>query len=864
MEVTRCRFGSTSRQAAPPGCQDFIPQKEWTPIFHAVFYDREAALQHFLQAGVSPDITESSGVPLLCIAAACGHFEIAEMLLKAGADIDSVSKDKGEAAIHVAIRTGRHEITDLLLVHRANLESKTFHNGQTALHYAAAGPNSLAMVTKLLKFGAKYDVKDMQGQTPAVVAMQAHNIQAAVAIVNMARGKRKQLVKEKDMLMQHVCKAKDRTSVSNDLIANAFTATCDPDSTVLIEAIKKNDSVLVQMFLEEGFDAQQATATGLLPLIVAVKFADLRIVKLLIHYGANVTARGPGNLDILQILFKTLATRDEDSVVAIVEYLLAKGADGMALYPDGKTLLHRSVNVRADYAKVVKLLIKSGLRMDVQDKDGNTALHLAASNGLVRTTNVLLDYHVDTTMIDLHGRTALLCAIKNHQWLIVPLLAVSPTLTSWDLEGSTALHNIARSTPTENDSWEDIATAAKAFCVRGICRSMRDRAGATPLIQAIKSLPEDGLPVVEMLLTAGEMKWNCVGHEDHKGHNALYYAATSGKVVFVEALLEHGAPFVLEEWTSERLEDLPATSRDRILDILTTTNCSQKAQMNGPQHDNDNSWTRIEIVRSEPRSSSALSGYHADCEMERKTKGNRSTTKKPSAMRHLQLPIQQRRAAAGSKIFPTRTTSIQQHSRVPIVQVRTAVNPSYARKSSSSSLNQSVLSNSKTVHFTQHVEMTGPTPSAQKSRNAMDTSPSRTASRGVLKKPVKETSRPSQPPEVPAETTSMATPMTSVNQQEAARPLDAEQSTFTIPEITTKTTKPTPTSLSTAPTATRGAQPTRIDSGVSLPSKDCAADVLSVLERPQPIVNSTAPSTKRQSGDELKSWLAISNMLDRL
>src|SRR5690242_18756755 len=603
LEVTRYRIGSTSRQAVPIGCEDFVPQKEWTPIFHAVYHDREAALQHFLQTGVLPDIMEGSGVPLLCVAAACGHFEIADILLKAGANANMVSKDKGEAAIHVAIRTGRHDIVDLLLMHRVNLEIRTSHAGQTALHYAAAGPYSLAMVSKLLKFGAGYDVKDMQGRTPAVVALQAHNLPAAVAIINMARGNRKQLVKEKDMLMQHIERSKDRMSVPNDLIASVFAATCDPDSTVLIEAIKKNDNLLVQMLLGEGTNPHQATALGLLPLIVAVKFADLRIIKLLIQHGADVSARGPGNLNVLQIVFKTFTTREEASIVNIVEYLLAKGVDGTALYPDGKTLLHRAVGAKSDHAKVVMLLIKNGIGIDTPDKDGNTALHLAASNGLIHTIKVLLEYHADTTAVDSQNRTALLRAITGQQWLVVSLLAIPPAITWWDTEGSTALHHIAKSTPTDGNSWLEIATTLTSFCERGVCRSMRDRSGATPLIQAIKSLPEDGLPLVETLLIEGNRKWNCIGHEDHKGHDALYYAATLGKTVFVQALLEQGAPFILEDWTEGyRQAKLLAPSKHQILDLLVESDRTRSAKAN-ENHNDDAMGIRIEIIRSDLRTS---------------------------------------------------------------------------------------------------------------------------------------------------------------------------------------------------------------------------------------------------------------------
>ncbi|KAJ4375596.1 hypothetical protein N0V86_007129 [Didymella sp. IMI 355093] len=461
----------------------------------------------------------------------------------------------------------------------------------------------------LLKSGAHYDAKDKQGRTPATLALQANNLHAAVAIINMARGKPKHLAKEKDMLLQHVEKTKDRSSMTNDLIADVFAATCDPDSTVLVEAIKKNDARLVEMFLDKGADPHRSTAEGLLPIFAAVAFADLRIIKMLVKHGADVTVRGSGNLDTLQVFFNDLSARDENSIVDIVDYLLAKGADSLTLYPDSKTLLHRTVSGSADLSKVVKLLLKNGTEVDAQDGDGNTALHLAAHNGMKDSARVLLDVRADTTIVDSAKRTPILRAVLKQQWSVVRVLACFPAMTSWDAEGSTALHHIARTIPKDDSSWEEVAATAKSFCERGVCRSMRDRSGATPLIQAVRSLPEEGLPVLQALLAQGDKKWNCIGHEDHRKRDALYYAATLGKPAFVEVLLEHDAPLDLEGWSdSKRHFKLPAASKHRILELLVDSDRSRTALKLQEEHSSTRE-TRIEIFKVEPRTVPALSRY---------------------------------------------------------------------------------------------------------------------------------------------------------------------------------------------------------------------------------------------------------------
>lgn len=907
LEVTRCRFGTASRQAAPLGYEDYVPQKDWTPIYHAVYHDREAALRRFLQDGVSPDVTEGAGIPLLCIAAACGHYEVAKILLDAGTQVNAVSKDKGETAMHVAVKGNRYDIIDLLLVHRIDLEIRTIHTGESALHYAAAKPNSLALVMKLLKFGARHDVETSEGRTPAAIALQAHNLHAAVAIINMARGKPKQLAKEKDMLLKHVEKTQDRSSMTNDLIADVFAATCDPDSTVLIEAIKKNDARLVEMFLEKGADPHRATANGLSPMIVAVEFADLPIIKLLVQHSADVTVTGPRGLTVLQMLLAASSAREEGRLVAIIDYLLAKGADITTLYADGRTLLHQVANTSFDYGKIAKLLLKNGIDIGTRDGNGNTAIHLAASNGLEHVTRALLDAHADVTTVNTKRRTPLLCAVRHQRWSIVPLLAITPAINLWDTEGSTALHHIARSAPADKATWKDVAAAAKPFCERGVCRSMRDRSGATPLIQAIRTLPEDGLPVVEVLLTEGGKDRNCVGHEDHKRHDALHYAATLGKPVFVEILLKHGAPLVLEEWADgTRPFKLPAASKGRIMEIIIESNRLRQAQASQKKLDSIQE-TRIEIIKTEPRSNSAMSGYRADSEMDGKPKPNRNNVRKVASLQHLQVPSHFRKPAAPSPTFPARSSSRPQRTPEPTGHHPPAPTRPIVRVPSpnNAKADQTMLMNARPrvnqISYAKKAPSSQPPAPAYPPRAAnrqptttlptIPQSPPSTAATinisllqkqplSIAKQPSKDLpaipkadpneKAPQMLPQtraIPVMTTVTSTPVRIADHMKPSATTATSIPKETIPATAKNVTvtPPEPSSATTAaPTTAKPVQPARVDSGVSLTQEDSTAKLLPALDRTKITLDSSTPKTKRQSGDELAGWLAISNMLDKL
>ncbi|KAG9187950.1 hypothetical protein G6011_01873 [Alternaria panax] len=630
VEVLRCKFGKPA--GLPEGDGVFEPSKDWTPIYYAVYHQREAALLHFLRAGATPDDVTSLGIPPLCIAITNGHASIARILLDAGANVDAAMKDGGETALHLAVKNGRSDLIELLIPYGPNLETKTYESSEAPLHYAASKSGSLATVMSLLKHGASYEALNAHGQTPAEAALKANNIQGAVAIINAAHGKRNKLEKEKEMLLKHVQKTQGRFSMGNDLIADIFAAACDAESNVLVEAIKKNDASLVEMFLEKGSDPDRETANGLRPIFVALECAGAPVITALLKRTPDLTARDSKGLTVLQATLESPLAQEKDSMSIILGALLEQGADATVTYLDGKTLLHHAVSPRFSNTKIAKLLIDAGAEVNARDQDGDTplhlathsrsctelllrhranpnltdaddltpllnattnskkdkepdleflikvsdirrtnangqtAVHLAAMNGLEKTVQLLLQARANTAMGDKDKNTPLLLAVKHHQWSVVPLLTIPPSINSWDEDGMSPLHLIAGSIPKAPATWGDIATIVGPFCERGVSRTTRERSGATPLILAIKTLPEDGLPVVEALLVQKQDRRasrNCVNHEDHKKQDALFYAVTMGKPIFVDALLKHGATFDFKDWIPGASQLQPTVEADK-------------------------------------------------------------------------------------------------------------------------------------------------------------------------------------------------------------------------------------------------------------------------------------------------------------
>ncbi|KAF2450578.1 ankyrin, partial [Karstenula rhodostoma CBS 690.94] len=612
VEVLRCELGRPVRTSDT----GFEPTKQWTTLYYAVYHNREAALLHFLRAGQNADGSPAAQSPLL-VAVTAGHAGMVRILCEAGASINAGCIHSGETALHLAIKAERNEIVDILLRFKPDVNARTLYTHETPLHYAAAKTGSAAAVAALINHGVNYEALNSHGCSPAEVALEAQDLDTAIRIIRAAGRKAHKLAKERQLFLDQVLESRGRSSLGADLVAEALKLACPSDSTALVEAIKTRDLGLVRLVLEKGSNPNEVTAAGLFPIFAAFNARSAPVVQALVDHGADVTLRNPHGPNVFQAALASPLSRDKEAIATVFELLLSRGADACTTYSDGTTLLHQVVS--ADHNSVLsQILLRHGVSVDAQDRNGNTALHvaaasetcaalllkhgadankinskgltpllwaiksaesdnepdlrelikasdkgavdaagktalhLAAQNGLTKTVKLLLDARADTTSTDAKKQTPLLLAVYHHRWTTVTLLAAQPGNNSWDENGRTALHHIAMRTPKGPSTWKDIAAAVASFCEKGVSRSMRDQTGSTPLIQAAKTLPGEGLPVFEALLSQkGSERGNCVAHEDHDQHNALYYAAISRKVSFVEALLRHGSPFELHEWRAE-------------------------------------------------------------------------------------------------------------------------------------------------------------------------------------------------------------------------------------------------------------------------------------------------------------------------
>ncbi|XP_022916147.2 serine/threonine-protein phosphatase 6 regulatory ankyrin repeat subunit B isoform X2 [Onthophagus taurus] len=334
-------------------------------------------------------------------------------------------------------------------------------------------------------------------------------------------------------------------------------------------------------------------ATGMTPLMYAVKDNRTSLLDKLIDLGSDVGARNNDNYNVLHIsamysredVVKLLltkrgvdpystggsrqqtpvhlvASRQTGTATAILRALLAAAGKDIRLRPDGKGKIPLLLAVEAGNQSMCRELLSSQTadQLKAAAANGDTALHLAARRKDVDMVRILVDYGTSVDIRNGEGQTPLhIAAAEGDEVLVKYFYGVRASASVTDNQDRTPMHLAAEnghagiielladkfkasifertkdgSTLMHIASLNGHADCATMLFKKGVYLHMPNKDGARSIHTAARY---GHVGIINTLIQKGEK----VDITTNENYTALHIAVESCKPAVVETLLGYGA-----------------------------------------------------------------------------------------------------------------------------------------------------------------------------------------------------------------------------------------------------------------------------------------------------------------------------------
>lgn len=219
-----------------------------------------------------------------------GDIMQAQGIVLAGVDVNSAVDEDGNTALHLSSMQGLSGLSRMLIEQSADIDAEAGPMKYTPLHLAAL-QNREVVITLLLDSNASVNVLSTQGDTPLALS-SAYGTLEAVQRLLAARAD-PDVPSEQRGAVRRVLYSEDQSVFTTSLSSNSCTAESfsRPACSALLRAVKSDaDFQVVKAIAEVKADLSVSDSQQNQLMHLAVEFGNLRVVRMLLDFRANVNS----------------------------------------------------------------------------------------------------------------------------------------------------------------------------------------------------------------------------------------------------------------------------------------------------------------------------------------------------------------------------------------------------------------------------------------------------------------------------------------------------------------------------------------------------------------------------------------------
>ncbi|RXG69859.1 Ankyrin-3 [Armadillidium vulgare] len=485
-----------------------------SPLQLGVKNNHVEVVKFLIKNGSLINCKDSDGLSPLHISVQNCNVELINLMIENGANVNAKTQ-LSVTPLHLSLQNGFENGYEILLKNNADIHCKSYM-GSSCLHFAANFRGNENSIRKLCSQGLDVNAKDNNNKTALHLASYFGNSQIVKELLN--HNAVIDVKESNGFTPLHAAVVSDNKDVAEILISYGSDINMKNKHhlTPLWFAIRNKSPIMVKYLLDNGADVNLDDGNALLAAAVS---KSLDIVN-------HILQRSDVNIKFLNRALRGAVTKGYNN---IVQALISKGADVNQLTDnEGKINISSPLFLSSFYgfSEVAKTLIENGadVNFETYGEDIERPLHIAASLGHIDVVKTLMkSKKINVLLKDYDNRTALELAVAKGHLEIVQLL-LSHEKVNINIKG--------------NDDWTLLHIAAQFgnskiteyLINNGADLHSRNKLGSKPFHIAAR---EGHLQDLELFIKKG----NSIRDVGSNGCNLAHYAAIGGRLDVLKFLI---------------------------------------------------------------------------------------------------------------------------------------------------------------------------------------------------------------------------------------------------------------------------------------------------------------------------------------